>query len=350
MQLYRTKPWGSVNGEPAELFKITDPDSGFTVEITDFGATLVRVVTPDRNGKLADINFGQDNPDLYPKVGGFFGAVTGRVANRISNARFQLDGKEYKLAVNQADLHCLHGGIKGFNVRWWKFASVEFKGNEAQLKFTYESPDGEENFPGTMNIELTYFISPMKLGWEFKAVTDKPTIVNLTNHAYWNLEGLDSLIDDHEIAFFSDYYMPGDNVNLVTGEVLKVEGTAIDLRKSRTFKEIFATFGDVDNNFFLSGYCAKKTADDLVPVAEVYNPKSGRWMKVATTEPCCQIYTGNYMAKLTTFGKPCQKHSGFCLETQRVPNAINLPGFRDSVILRPGQTYYHKTVHEFGTK
>lgn len=349
MQLIRTKPWGDYQGEAAELFRIIDPDTNFSVDITDFGATLVRVKMPDKNGVVSDINFGQDQPALYPQLGGYLGANVGRVANRISNGKFDLDGKTYKLFINNANLHSLHGGKAGFNVRFWKLQHTDFHGKEAQLKFSYDSIDGEEGYPGTFSVELTYFIAPMRIGWEYKAKTDKPTLVNLTNHAYWNLEGLDALIDDTTVKMFADRYMPGDSANLPTGEVVPTKGMALDLSKPKSFKTLFETFGDVDNNFFLTGYTKKKVQTETFLAAEFIAPKSGRTMKVHTTEPCAQIYTGNYMANIKTcFGKPVQKHSGFCIETQKPPNAINTPAFREMVILRPEQTYYHKTIHEFG--
>jgi aldose 1-epimerase len=349
MQLKRL-PWGSFKGRNAELFSIIDPKTGFQVDISDFGATLVRVKTPDKVGNITDINFGQDNPELYLQYGGYLGAVVGRVANRISNAEFELEGQKYKLFVNNANLHSLHGGKSGFNVKWWSFDSSEFKDDEAILKFHYDSLDGEENYPGNLLVNLTYIISPMKLAWIFEAVTDKTTIINLTNHAYWNLDGLESLIDDTFIKMNVDRYMPGDENNLPLGDDVPTTGTSIDLKDFRQFKDIFTTFGDIDNNFFIAGYESKKNPKELLLAAEVHSPNSGRTMKVYTSEPCCQCYSGNYMSKIISFGIQCQKHSAFCLETQRAPNAINLPKFRDSVILQPGQTYYHKTVHEFGIK
>jgi aldose 1-epimerase len=350
MQLKIVSPWGIVNGQSAQLFQVDDPKTGFHVEATDYGASLVRVQTPDRNGKFADINFGHNDATGYLKNKGYFGAMVGRVANRIAGGKFTLDGKEYKLFINNANLHSLHGGQFGFNQRFWTFMKSEAHGDEIQLKFQYISQDTEEGYPGTLTINLTYFIAPMKLGWEFKAKTDKPTIINLTNHAYWNLDGLRELIDGQIIQMETDRYMVGDSNNLITGEIKPVESMGFDLRQSVTFKEIFQKFGDIDNNFFLSVYTHKKKPQDVIEIAEIKSPKTGRWMKVYTSEPCCQIYSGNYMADVPVFDQVCRKHSAFCVETQRVPNAINIPNFQDMTILRPKQTYYHKTVHEFGVK
>ncbi len=192
-----------------------------------------------------------------------------------------------------------------------------------------------------------YTISPLKLAWEFIATTDKPTIVNITNHAYWNLDGLDATIDSQEIKLLASHYMPGDADNMVTGEVLPVKGKPVDMHAFTPFSKIFSSFGDLDNNFFIENHWQKKHVDDVVLAAEVRAPASGRFMRVFTSEPCIQLYSGNYLGGVKSFGKQCQKHGAICLETQRVPNAINNPVFAGQVILHPGSVYCHKTVHEF---
>jgi aldose 1-epimerase len=344
------KPFGSYKGKPAELFIITDPKTGFRVDVSDFGATLVRVQVPDKSGKVGDVNFGHDSPDEYMTRDGYFGAVTGRVANRIANGAFTIDGTEYKVEKNLGGKMALHGGKEGFNKKMWKCSKAEAGAKEAVLVFEYTSPDGEEGYPGTLKITTTYTISPNKVGWEFAATTDKPTIINITNHAYWNLDGLDALIDDQEVKIEASFYMPGDADNLVTGEARTLDGSKLDMREFKTFKKLFAEAGDIDNSFFSNNYWTKKAATDVALAGQLRSLKTGKLMKVYTSEPIIHVYTGNYMAGVVSWGKQCKKHGAVCFETQHPSNAINNPVFAKDVILRPGEKYYHKTVHEFSTK
>lgn len=343
-----SRPFGTHEGKAATLHVVTDENTGFQVAVTDFGATLVQVRVPDNHGKVDDVNFGQDSPSEYIEHGGYLGAVTGRVANRISNACFSLDGAMYPLLANNNGVHALHGGKVGFNHRMWTLQGIDERDGEVRITYAYTSPDGEEGFPGTLHVETTYVISPGVVGWIYTATTDKPTIVNITNHAYWNLDGLDALIDDQVIRVDASSYMPADGNCLATGEVLNVRGTPADLHEPRPFADIFTTFGDLDNNFFLDNTWKKHHATDVVFAAELRSPSTGRVMKVLTSEPCIQLYSGNFMANIgTSFGKPCKKHGAICLETQRPPNAINNPVFARDVILRPGERYHHETRHEF---
>ncbi len=348
MKIERT-PFGAYKGKPAELFVVSDPKTGFRVDVSDFGATLVRVQVPDKTGKAGDVAFGHDSPDEYMTQEGYLGAVTGRVANRIANGAFTLDGKVYHLEKNLGGKMALHGGREGFNRKLWTLVKADAKGKEAAVAFEYTSPDGEEGYPGTLKITTTYTISPNKVGWEFIATTDKPTIINITNHSYWNLDGLDALIDDQEVRIEATYYMPGDADNLVTGEVRSLDGTKVDMREFKAFKKIFAEAGDVDNSFFSNDCWTRKAATDVVLAGQLRSPKTCRVMKVFTTEPIIHVYTGNYMAGVTSRGRQCKKHGAVCFETQRPSNAINHPVFAKDVILRPGEKYYHKTVHEFST-
>ena len=346
--LLEKSSFGKVNGKATTLYSVKDVKSGFEVAVSDFGATLVRVKTPDKNGKVEDINFGQHNAEEFTTGGGYLGAVVGRVGNRIKNANFTLEGKTYSLYVNNANLHSLHGGKEGFNFKIWncKKSEVNSKGDIAEIEFDYVSKDGEEGYPGTLNVTVTYIIKPMELAWTFKATTNKTTIINLTNHAYWNLEGLEPLIDNQELRLLTSRYMEGDENNMVTGEEKACAGKA-DWHNFTSFSKIFKEFGDVDNNFFIEGVDKKKDPKEVILCAEVYSPKSGRLMKVETSEPCVQIYTGNYMMNVKSFGKQCKKHQAVCLETQRPPNAINIPKYSSMVILKPNETYFHKTVHKF---
>ncbi|MEX2754687.1 MAG: aldose epimerase family protein [Candidatus Sigynarchaeota archaeon] len=346
MKLER-KPFGSYKGKPAELFIVSDPKTGFRVDVSDFGATLVRVQVPDKHGNAGDVVLGHDSPEDYVKQPGYLGAVTGRVANRISDGKFVLDGKEYTLPKNLNGKMTLHGGVEGFNKKQWTLVKAEAKGKEAIVAFEYTSPDGEEGFPGTVKITTTYTISPSKVAWEYSATTDKPTIINVTNHSYWNLDGLDTLIDDQEVRIDASYYMPGDADNLVTGEVRKLDGLGLDLREFKPFKALFAECGDIDNSYFSNNCWTRKKSTDIVPAAQLRSPRTGRVMKMFTTEPIIHLYTGNYLAGVVSWGKECKKHGAVCFEMQRPSNAINHPVFARDVILRPGDTYFHKTVHEF---
>ena len=342
---FKKESWGTYKDKPTQLFTISDTETGFLVQISDFGATLVRVMVPDRNGHVDDVNYGQNTPEAYIEEGGYLGAVIGRVANRIGGAKFELDGKEYELFVNNNGVHSLHGGKEGFNVKIWDLEESKIDDDEVELVFKYVSPDGEENYPGTLTTNLTYTIKPMYIAWEFRSTTDKKTILNLTNHAYWNLDGLESTIDDLILTVNGDQYMPGDETNIPTGEVVNVEETGYDLRQGSKLQNVFEDVGDLDNNYLLKDYDA--SSPKLRFAAEVLSPKNGRKMTVETTEPCIQVYSGNFMGDLKSFGQQCKKHGAICLETQRVPNAIHFPEFRDSVILSPNEEYMHKTVHKF---
>lgn len=341
------RSFGPARGHPTDLHVARDPETGFEVHVSNFGATLVRVKVPDRTGSVADITYGQDSPAEYMGQGGYLGATVGRVANRIGNARFELDGRQYTVYVNNAGKHCLHGGKEGFDAKVWECTRADQVGPEVVITMRHVSPADEEGFPGTLTTHVTYTIAPMRVSWAFRATTDAPTIVNLTNHAYWNLDGLGTTIDALTLKLAADRYMPADETLLPAGEVLPVAGTPLDLHEPTPFEHIFAEFGDVDNNFFLEKFPGMAADPRLSFAAELASPVTGRRMVVRTTEPCVQLYTGNFMGDLTAFGAPCPKHGAVCLETQRPPNAINLPEYAPWVILRPGQTYVHQTSHEF---
>lgn len=341
--------WGSIGGRACELYTIKDNDSGFQVSISDLGASVVRVIMPDQHGNLSDIAFGQNSAEELVKQGGYLGATLGRVAGRIANAKFTLDGTEHSLFANASGGHSLHGGKQGFDKKIWtlKLKQVLREENSVALLFEYVSPDGEEGYPGRLQTLLTYRITPMELTWEYQAKTDKPTIVNLTNHSYWNLDGLDSLVDNLRIRLDSSRYMPADGNTIPTGEIKDLKGTALDCRSPKPFSEVFSSYGDVDDVFLLDGFGRKKRPEDMVFAAELYSSASGRRMELYTTEPSLVVYTGNHMASLKSFGKPCRKHSAVCLEDQRPPNAINDPRFAQTVVLRPDETYYHRTLLRF---
>eukprot|EP01111_Echinosteliopsis_oligospora_P015257 TRINITY_DN5975_c0_g2_i1.p1 TRINITY_DN5975_c0_g2~~TRINITY_DN5975_c0_g2_i1.p1 ORF type:complete len:356 (+),score=98.55 TRINITY_DN5975_c0_g2_i1:55-1122(+) len=347
--------WGEYEGQKVALFTISHKSSGFQVTITDMGASIVRVLVPDRDGKSADITITQDKPELLPQGGGYLGASVGRVANRINRGKYSLDGKDYQLYINNTP-HSLHGGQVGFDRKIWKTVSHSCDGHAVVIKFSYTSPDGEENYPGTLHVDLTYFIEANKISWEFEAkVDDKTTIINLTNHSYWNLDGLEAdLIDEQAVEIKADTFCPVDDNCFPTGDVKSVDNL-VDLRSMREFKDVFNTFGGVDNNFFLSeaGKDYVKNQRSVHACASAYSKKTGRLMTVRTSEPCVQLYTGNGLRYVKTSNggdHKCIDHGAFCLETQRPPDSVNDPRFRDLVTLNPGETYYHRTEHVFSIK
>jgi aldose 1-epimerase len=341
--------WGRVGQQPSRLYTVTDRESGFQVSISDLGASIVRVIMPDRNGNTSDIAFGQNSAEELIRQGGHLGSTVGRVAGRIANAKFTLDGIEHRLSANAPGGHSLHGGKEGFDKMIWtlKLTKALRKENSAALVFEYTSPDGEEGYPGKLKTLLTYRVTRMELAWEFIAKTDKPTIVNLTNHSYWNLDGLDALIDGLQIRLESSHYMPADQNRIPTGEIKNVTGTPLDLRVQKAFSRIFSEHGDVDDVFLLDGFAKKTKPEGMFYAGEILSPNSGRRMEMYTTEPCLVVYTGNSMGSLKSFGKACRKHSAVCLEDQRPPNAINDRRFSETVILRPDETYYHRTLLRF---
>ncbi len=342
---FKEEVWSKYENKDAMLYTVSFKN-GFEVSISNFGATLVKVKVPTKDRHVIEVNFHHATPADYVTGGGYLGAVVGRVANRIANAKFSLEGQEYSLFVNNNNKHCLHGGKEGFNKKWWDLIEEVQNGDQMTLTFEYVSPDGEENFPGTLKTKVIYEISPMKLGWIFEAETNKTTIVNLTNHAYWNLEGIDgALIDNHLITLDADTFMPVDDTLIPTGELIDVHAVGLNMKEPVEIAKLFSTYGDIDNNFVLNNY--HPYMKDPRFAAEVYSSKTGIKMKVFTTEPGVQVYTGNFMQKVMCHGKYLQKHQGLCLETQKVPNAINMEQYRDTVILKPGEKYYHKTVHVF---
>ncbi|MHA1111018.1 MAG: aldose epimerase family protein [Promethearchaeota archaeon] len=332
------KKWGIVNDQDVHIFTITDPKTGFKVEISDLGATLLSVHVPDKDGEIENVTYGHDNPEIYLTSPGYFGASVGRVANRIENARFELEGKICKVTPNHKVVHQLHGGKKGFSHKVWSIVREEIGifDENAHLTLEYYSKDGEEGYPGNLKTRIIYRVSPMLIEWEFQATTDKTSIINLTNHAYWNLNGIHTTIDNLEFTLNARKYSVVNEDLIPTGEEPEFP---LDLTKTTTFETIFSVFGDVDHNFFLE--------KDISEIAILYSPKTKRKMIVETTEPCIQVYTGNFMEGIDSFGIPCKKHGAVCLEAQKVPNAINLEKYRDSVILKPGEIYSHKTRHTF---
>jgi len=351
------KPFGKLSdGRPVMLYTLTGP-RGLVVEVMDYGASLVRILTPDRAGKIGDVTLGFSNFKDYAEKSPFFGSVVGRVANRIADARFTLDGKAYKLAANNSpgDMPCsLHGGNVGFDKVLWQAEPCEIGGLPA-VRLRYLSKDGEEGYPGNLNVQVTYSMTAdngLRIGYE--ATTDATTPVNLSNHAYFNLRGEgNGTILDHELTFSASRYTPVNKGLIPTGEIAPVKGTPFDFTTSHRIGERINDAdeqlkfgGGYDHNFALD---RKGTALELA--ATVYEPTSGRVMELLTTEPGLQFYSGNFLdgAIVGKSGKPYVYRSAIVLESQHYPDSINQPKF-PSTILRPGETYKSSTVFRFSTR
>jgi aldose 1-epimerase len=304
---------------------------------------------PDKGGKLADIVLGFENLDGYVKGSPYFGATVGRVANRIRGAKFKLDGKDYKLAANNGQHH-LHGGVKGWDKVIWSAEPVETADGPA-LKLTYVSKDGEEGYPGTVTATTLYTLTNKnEFKVEMSATTDKTTIVNMAHHTYWNLGGFASgPITDHELTLMADNYTPGDPM-VPTGQIKPVKGTPFDFTAPKPIgKDLKAAGGDpigFDHNFVVNG-----DAHAMRPVAKLKDPKSGRVMTLEADQPGVQFYSGNFLdGKTKGKGVAYAQYTGMCLETQKFPNSINIPAWKDEVILKPGATYKHTMIHRFTTE
>ena len=338
-------PFGKLGDVPVQIYTLTNKN-GLMARITNYGAIVTELHVPDRTGRLTDVVSGFDTLDGYLKGGPYFGAIVGRVANRIANAAFALDGMRYTLAANDKPHH-LHGGSRGWDKVVW--TARPFDGEDGpSLELTYVSADGEEGYPGTVTAKTVYTLTrDDELRVDMEATTDKPTLVNMAHHSYWNLGGHDSgTILDHELTLYADHYTPG--VPMVpTGEKKAVTGTPFDFTSAkpvgRDLKRTGLTPAGYDHNFVVNG-----DPGQLRPVARLKDPKSGRVMTLTADQPGVQFYTGNFLdGSLSGKGATYVQHAALCLETQKFPNAINVPAWRDQVILRPGQTYRHRMIHAF---
>ncbi len=338
------------DGQTADHYTLRNKN-GMEVKITNYGGLITHLNVPDKSGAFGDVVLGYDTLGGYLKASPFFGALVGRYGNRIGKAKFTLDGQTYTLAANNGP-NSLHGGLKGFDKVIWK---TEVLNGENALKLTYVSKDGEEGFPGNLNTEVIYRLTDDNaLEIEYKATTDKPTIVNLTNHSYFNLSGGKGDVLNHEVSINADNFIPVDKTLIPIGEVRPVKGTVFDFTKP---KAIGAGINDPkDEQIKLGGgydhcWVVNGSKDSLRLAATAYEPTSGRFMEVFTTEPAVQFYTGNFLNGSITGknGVVYGKRSGFCFETEHYPDSPNQPSF-PSVVLRPGETYKTKTVYKFSAK
>jgi len=336
------------DGKEVRLYCLTNAD-GLRARVMDYGAIWVSLQVPDREGNLADVTLGFDDLNSYIQRNPLFGALVGRYANRIENATFTIDGVEYRLTANAGKNH-IHGGReKRFDKVMWKGRQFQNQ-DEVGVRFSYLSKDGDEGFPGNLNCTVTYSLTnDNELKIRYEATTDKPTIVNLTNHTYFNLAGAgNGDVLDHEMMINADYFTPADKSLIPTGEIHNVRGTPLDFTEPKTIgsriEQLTQTRG-YDHNYVL------KNADgSLALAARVYEPRSGRVMEVHTTEPGMQFYTANGMRGIQgKGGKLYNRHYGFCLETEHFPDSPNKPHF-PSTILRPGQKYSTVTLFKFSTR
>lgn len=345
------EPFGKTkDGKLVERFTLTNP-KGMKVRLITFGATLQSVEVPDKAGKFADVIVGFDSLDGFLGDHPFFGGTIGRVCNRIGNAKFSLDGKDYSLAANNG-VHSLHGGKTGFDKFVWA-ADSSIAPDSRSVRFTRTSPDGEENYPGNLQVSVSFTLNnDNALRIDYSATTDKATPVNLTNHAYFNLAGAGKgSILDHQIKINAREYTPGDATLIPTGKLAPVSDTPLDFTSSRRvgdrIAQIEAKPVGYDHNYVLDSSCK-----DLKGVAATLkDPSTGRVMDVYTTEPGLQFYSGNFLDG-TLKGKGgavYNQYFGLCLETQHFPDAINKPSF-PTTVLKPGKTFKSSTVYKFRTE
>lgn len=345
------------DGREVKLYTLTN-NSGMEAKITEYGAILVSLKVPDKDGKSADVTHGYDTLDGWLGNSSYFGATVGRFGNRIANGKFTLDGKEYTLVTNNepGGMPCsLHGGTEGFSKKLWKGEVVSSDAGSG-VKFTYVSADGEEGYPGELTAVVTYTLTDAnELVWDAKATTTAPTVVNLVHHSYWNLSGNpETSINDHALTLYADQYLATNAGMIPTGEKAPVGGTPMDFTKPAVIGErIESDFealklgGGYDHAWVLNG----TGAGDLVKAATVRDPKTGRVMTLSTNQPAVQFYGGNFLDGTTTGkgGVKYQHRTALCLETENYPDAPNNPA-APTAVLRPGETYHHVMVHAFSAE
>jgi len=346
------RPFGkTAAGEAADLYTLTNAN-GVEASITTYGGTLVSLKTPDRAGRFADVVLGFNSLDPYLRVTFYPGALVGRYANRIAKGRFTLNGVEYKLAINNGG-NSLHGGLKGFDKYVWP--AREAAGGDPALELTHFSPDGDEGYPGALSVRVVYTLTRNnELRIDSSATTDKDTVLNLTNHSYFNLAGEGSGdILDHVVQLNADRFTPVDAGLIPTGELRAVEGTPFDFRNPTAIgarvnepDEQLKLGHGYDHDFVVNGRMGT-----LREAARVVDPKSGRTLEALTTEPGVQLYIGNFLDGSSTgkSGKPIARRTGLCLETQHFPDSPNHPDFPSSA-LRAGEKFESTTVFRFGAE
>lgn len=345
-EAYGTTP----EGEVVDLFRMQN-ENGMEISVITYGGIITSWTAPDRNGNYQDINLGYTSLDQYIESNPYFGAIIGRYGNRIAGGKFSLDGTDYTLATNDGSNH-LHGGLKGFDKVVWSAEAQPGEG-QASLKLSYTSADMEEGYPGELTVVVTYTLTnDNSLVVDYQAETTRPTIVNLTQHAYFNLSGdFSRTILDHEIQIQANEYLPVDETLIPTGELAPVGGTPFDFRIAKAIgKEI-----EEEDDQLIKGkgydHCWVLTGTGNRKVASAYHPASGRYLEVFSNEPAIQFYSGNFLdGTLPAKGGGTYGHrTGFCLETQHYPDSPNQPAF-PSVRLNPGETYSSQTTFKLSAK
>ena len=346
-------PFGRTpDGKAVEVYTLTNP-RGMQVRAISYGAIIQALRVPDRTGRMADVVLGHDSLEGYLAASPYFGAVVGRYANRIARGRFTLDGRTYRLATNNGPNH-LHGGMKGYDKVVWRTRSFQ-RGDTVGVRFDHTSPDGDEGYPGTVRVSVTYTLTPgNELVVDYGATADRPTPLNLSQHSYFNLAGAGSgPILDHVLTVRADRYTPVDTTLIPTGELASVTGTPFDFRtptpvgaRIRQAHPQLERGKGYDHNFVLA-----RGDTGLVPAVRVLEPTSGRTLDISTTEPGLQFYSGNFLDGTITGkgGRVYGHRSALVLETQHFPDSPNQPQF-PSTILRPGEEYRSRTVFAFGVE
>lgn len=345
------KPWGSLpDGSQVSIYTLRN-GKGAEVKISNYGGIVTEWYAPDRHGKMGDVVLGYDNLAGYLKETPYFGCLVGRYGNRIAKGRFTLDGATYSLVTNNYPNH-LHGGTKGFDKVLWK-ANAYVRADAPYLELTYTSRDMEEGYPGNLTVKAVYSLgADNSLRLEYTATTDKATVVNLTQHSYFNLAGKGDILG-HEVYLNADRFTPVDSTLIPTGELRPVDGTPFDFRKPTT---IGARVNQADEQLKFGGgydhnWVINKPAGQLGLQARVYEPSTGRVLEVLSDQPGLQFYCGNFLdGKITgKRGWSYQHRNGFCMEPQHYPDSPNQPNF-PSVVLRPGQTYRNTIIYRLSTR
>lgn len=348
IQLDRSDFQTEIDGKQTDLF-ILQNESGIKTAITNYGGRIVSLLVPDRNGVYDDVVLGFDTIEGYLNANEiYFGALIGRFGNRIAGGEFNLDGETYSLATNNGPNH-LHGGPGGFHNVVWEADQLD----DQHLKLTYISKDGDEGYPGRLHVQVLYSLTKEnELRIDYTAFTDQKTVINLTNHAFFNLAGAASgSINDHKLMLNAEQFTPVDSTLIPTGEITTVEDTPFDFREPVAIGERVDQNNEqleyglgYDHNFVLN----KESDGSLVMAARVHEPESGRTMEIATTEPAIQFYGGNFLdgSDIGKKGEPYEYRTAFCLEPQHYPDSPNQPGF-PSTVLEPGDLYYTMSLYTF---
>jgi aldose 1-epimerase len=350
MQLTKNQYGNLPNGRTVEMFSL-ETSKGMRVRIINYGGIITNVCVPDRVGNVIDVVLGYDTLEAYLAGSSYFGAIVGRYANRIAEGKFMLDGKTYSLAQNDGKNH-LHGGWKGFDKVIWDARPIDTN-EEVGVELSYLSRNGEEGYPGNLRVIVRYALTETnELRIDYQATTDCDTIVNLTNHSYFNLGGRGTILD-HELLIEADSFTPVGAGLIPTGEIQSVVATPLDFRspikigeRIQRDDEQLKLAGGYDHNFVLRGRAAESK-----PAARVHHRESGRVLEVFTTQPGLQFYSGNFLdgSEQGKSGLRNQKHAGFCLETQHFPDSPNHPPF-PSTVLRADSRYYEVTIFKFSVE